>query len=88
MLNLWMNWEKLSLNLRFIVENKVRSLHKIRAVHVSHLTCYIYHVCMIQILQYIKPKNLSKIVKNMFSVGKNGGLNPFEIPHILQNFWS
>ena len=29
-LNLWMNWEKLSLNLTFTVEDKMVSLHKIR----------------------------------------------------------
>ena len=29
-LNLWMNWEKLRLNLTFTVENKMVSLHKIR----------------------------------------------------------
>ena len=70
MLNLWMNWEKLFLNLRFIVENKIRSLHKIRAVHISHFTWYIYHVCMIQILQYFNLRMYQKLWKICFLLGK------------------
>ena len=68
-LNLWMNWEKLCSNFSFSAENNLGNLRKVD--HISNF--------------FTNFKDLSKnCIKYMFTIGKNGFLNPLKILHILQ----